>query len=148
MMGSDFPPVAELLPHRGAAVLVDAVLEDTEDAIRVRARISRGNPYFVEGRGVPAWVGIELMAQAAAAHAGLAARRLHRTPNKGMLLGTRRYEAATAYFPEGAELEIRARREFGGEGDINACACEILSEGRTLVTATIVLVEVREGAMP
>ncbi len=148
MRETGFPPVAELLPHRGPAVLIDAVLEDTADTIRVRARVERSHPYHEEGRGVPAWVGIELMAQAVAAHAGLKARRSHQPPNEGMLLGTRRYQAFEPYFSAGMQLEIRAAREFGGGGEISACACEILAEGRTLVSATIILVEVREGTKP
>src|SRR6185312_12521729 len=124
-----FPPIAELLPHRGPSVLLDAVVEDSLDEIR-------------------AWVGIELMAQAIAAHAGLNARRSQTPPKKGMLLGTRRFEASTAYFAEGAELEVEARREFGGDGEIAACACRILSGGETLATATIIIVEIPEDKLP
>jgi len=144
----DFPPVAELLPHRGTAVLLDAVLEDSQDAIRARVRIAPTHPYFEPGRGVPVWVGIELMAQAIAAHAGLAGRRSKGAPKKGMLLGTRRFEASTAYFAEGVELDVEARREFGGDGEIAACACSIVSGGETLATATIIIVEIPEEKLP
>ena len=145
---NDFPPIAELLPHRDRAVLLDAVLEDTADTIRVRTRIGADHPYLVPDRGVPVWVGIELMAQAIAAHAGLSARRDHRPPKKGMLLGSRRFEAKTPYFKLGDELEVRAAREFGDDGGIAACACAILCGGETLVTATLIIVEIPEERMP
>jgi predicted hotdog family 3-hydroxylacyl-ACP dehydratase len=32
-----YPPISELLPHSGSAVLLDAVLEDTPERIRGRA---------------------------------------------------------------------------------------------------------------
>jgi|SRR6185312_6539848 len=143
-----FPPIAELLPHRGPSVLLDAVVEDSLDEIRARVRIGPHHPYHEQGLGVPVWVGIELMAQAIAAHAGLNARRSQTPPKKGMLLGTRRFEASTAYFAEGAELEVEARREFGGDGEIAACACRILSGGETLATATIIIVEIPEDKLP
>lgn len=143
-----FPPIAELLPHRGTAVLLDAVVEDSQDEIRARVRIGSHHPYHEPGHGVPVWVGIELMAQAIAAHAGLSARRSQTPPKKGMLLGTRRFEASTAYFTEGAELFVEARREFGGDSEIAACACRILSGGETLATATIIIVEIPEEKLP
>ncbi len=146
-MGEMFPPAAELVPHAGRAVLIDTVLEDTPDSIRVSARVRPESPYCVPGLGLPAWVGIELMAQAIAAHAGLGARRERKPPRAGMLLGTRRFEAAAAYFPEGAELEVRAQRDFGDDGGLAACACTILSGDRILAQATIIIVEIGKENM-
>jgi predicted hotdog family 3-hydroxylacyl-ACP dehydratase len=146
-MAETFPPVAELLPHAGRSVLIDAVLEDTRDSIRATARITPENPYFVPGLGVPVWVGIELMAQTIAAHAGLAARREQRPPRAGMLLGTRRFEADAAYFPEGAELQVCAQRDFGDDGGLAACTCTILSGDRTLARATLIIVEIGKEKM-
>ena len=146
-MTEAFPPATELLPHRGRAALIDKVLEDTRDNIRVSAHITPENPYFEPGLGVPAWVGIELMAQAIAAHAGLAARREQKPPRAGMLLGTRRFAASMAYFPAGSELEVRAQRDFGDDGGLAACACTILSGDRILAQATIIVIEIGEENM-
>jgi predicted hotdog family 3-hydroxylacyl-ACP dehydratase len=145
-----YPPIAELLPHRGASVLLDAVLEDHAGGLRARVTIRSDHPYLVPGRGIPAWVGIELMAQAAAAHAGLKARSSQMPPNGGMLLGTRRFEALEPWFREGMELEVSAEQEFGesGEGGVSACVCAIRSGGRTLATATLVVLEIIGGKMP
>jgi 3-oxoacyl-[acyl-carrier-protein] synthase-1 len=144
-----YPPVAELLPHAGAAVLLDAVVEQRADSLRARLRITPAHPYFEPGRGVPVWVGIELMAQAIAAHAGLIARRSQNPPKKGMLLGTRRYEASVAYFTEGTELEVQAHREFGEDaGGVAACVCSISCGGKELATATLIIVQVDEKDMP
>jgi len=147
-MTEKFPPVTELLPHAGKAVLIDAVLSDSADAIRVAAHVSAAHPFFVAGEGVPVWVGIEMMAQAIAAHAGLQARREQRPPNAGMLLGTRKFEAEVPYFREGATLEVRAEREFGDTGGIAACACAILCDGQTLARASIIIVEVDGEKLP
>jgi predicted hotdog family 3-hydroxylacyl-ACP dehydratase len=147
-MDNRFPPITELLPHRGRAVLLDAVLENTEDRIRASAHITSNHPFFVAGHGVPAWVGIELMAQAAAAHAGMESRRLRHPPRKGLLLGTRRYQMQSGYFPDGAQLEIIAEREFGGSNGVGACACRIVSQSQILASATIIIIEISEDMMP
>lgn len=146
-MAEPYPPATELLPHEGRAVLIDTVLEDDQDSIRVSAHVDTTNPYFVPGRGLPVWVGIELMAQAIAAHAGLGARRDNKPPRAGMLLGTRRYEASVPYFPEGAELEVRAVRDFGDDGGLAACACTILRGDEVMARATIIIVEIDKEKM-
>jgi len=144
-----YPPLPELLPHAGPAVLLDAVLEQRPDSLRAGLRITPAHPYFEPGRGVPVWVGIELMAQAIAAHAGLIARRSQNPPKKGMLLGTRRYEASVAYFADGMDLEVEAHREFGEDaGGVAACVCRISSGGRELAKATLIIVQVDEKDMP
>jgi predicted hotdog family 3-hydroxylacyl-ACP dehydratase len=147
-MHETYPPVFELLPHQGPAVLIDEVLNDSENSISVAANVTREHPFFVTSHGVPSWVGIELMAQAIAAHAGLSGRRLRRPPRVGMLLGTRRYLATTSYFEEGSRLEIKANREFGDTGGIAACKCSILCEGRTLAEASLIIIEIGPEGIP
>ncbi|MDE2091757.1 MAG: hypothetical protein KGJ08_07650 [Gammaproteobacteria bacterium] len=141
-MNEVFPSAAELLPHQGRAVLRDEVLINSEDGIHVNALITREHPFYIANYGVPSWVGIELMAQAIAAHAGLKGRRSNKPPRIGMLLGTRRYQSTTPYFHEGERLEILAEREYGDAGGIAACACTILCDRKTLAQATLIIVEI------
>lgn len=47
---------------------------------------------------MPAWFGIELMAQAIAAHVGLLSMRDGNPARPGVLLGSRKYEAHTPAF--------------------------------------------------
>lgn len=147
-MAGAFPPVAELLPHRGHAVMLDAVLEHSENHTVARVCITRMHPLFVAGQGVPVWAGIEFMAQAAAAHAGLNNRRSGGTPRIGMLLGTRRYQAHTDYFAENMQLEVRAQREFGDNQGVGACRCHISHNGQILASATLIVVETSEDWTP
>ncbi|MDE2069948.1 MAG: 3-hydroxylacyl-ACP dehydratase [Gammaproteobacteria bacterium] len=147
-MRGAFPSVAELLPHRGRAVMLDAVLEHSADHTVARVCIARTHPLFVTGHGVPVWAGIEFMAQAAAAHAGLNNRRAGGAPHIGMLLGTRRYQAHTDYFAENMQLEVRAEREFGDSQGVGACRCRISHNGQTLASATLIVVETSEALAP
>ena len=147
-MTDTFPAIAELVPHAGPALLLDAVVEQAEGRIRARVRISSASRYFVAGLGLPAWVGLELMSQAVAAYAGLRARQAQRPPSAGMLLGTRRYDARISFFPEGADLEIECVRDFGADSGVAACACTIRSGEQTWADATIIIVELDEESRP
>lgn len=138
----DFPPPAQLVPHAGPAILIDRIVEDTAAHAVASATITAAHPYFVAGHGVPAWIGIELMAQVIAAHAALdGGNGDDAAPRRGMLLGTRRYHARVAWFAEGTQLAIRAERAFGHGGGMAACDCRIEADGRVLAEATIIILE-------
>jgi predicted hotdog family 3-hydroxylacyl-ACP dehydratase len=141
-MTDKLPPVAALLPHAGQAILIDALLEVGDDGARSVARISSAHPFFVAGKGVPAWGGIEMMAQTVAARAGFEGRLAGRAPRAGMLLGTRRYRVHQPWFAEGANLLIEADHAYGGAGGICVCECRILEGGKRLVEAAITILEI------
>jgi predicted hotdog family 3-hydroxylacyl-ACP dehydratase len=145
-MNADFPPVAQLLPHAGRAVLIDTLLENSRDAVRAVARITSAHPFFVPGKGVPAWVGVEMMAQTIAAHAGLEGRAEGRSPRAGLLLGTRRYRMYAPFFAQGANLVVEADRAGGGPGGVAACECRILDGETRLVEAAITIIEINTGS--
>ncbi|HEX7339136.1 MAG TPA: 3-hydroxylacyl-ACP dehydratase [Rhodanobacteraceae bacterium] len=142
-MSRAFPPIAELLPHTGRAILVDAVSAHTDSTTTATVTITPAHAYFENGHGVPAWVGIEMMAQVIAAHGALEARAHDDTrPRQGMLLGTRHYDGRVAWFAEGARLDVHIERSFGHNGGgMAACDCRIEQAGRVLATATVIIVE-------
>jgi predicted hotdog family 3-hydroxylacyl-ACP dehydratase len=143
MAKQDLTPLdpSGVLPHTGSAVLIDAIVDAGDGEITAIATITARHPYLVAGHGVPAWVGIELMAQTAAAHSGLIAQRSGGTLRRGMLLGTRHYQAQVAWFAEGTRLVIHAAREFGDTGAMAACRCRIEADGATLAEATLIIYE-------
>ncbi|MDE2317684.1 MAG: hypothetical protein KGK06_14855, partial [Xanthomonadaceae bacterium] len=63
-------PIAELLPHAGAMILLDAVLEHGPEHALCRRRVPAGGLLHDADGALPAWMGVELMAQAIAAWAG------------------------------------------------------------------------------
>jgi len=140
-----YPSIAELLPHRGPAVLLDAVLEDQADSLRARVRIRPDHPYFEAGPGVPAWVGIEYMAQAIAAGAGLSAREKGNQAGKtGFLLGCRSLKLTVDSFQVGDRLTIEARRTWG-ENQLGSFACTVQRDGQVLVEGALT---VYQGPIP
>ncbi|HEX4909534.1 MAG TPA: 3-hydroxylacyl-ACP dehydratase, partial [Permianibacter sp.] len=90
--------MAELLPHAGDMILLDAVLSCDDEQIVVTAT-PHADTILVDDKGVlPAWTGIEYMAQAIACFAGVHERVHGRPPKVGFLLGTRSYDSKVAAF--------------------------------------------------
>lgn len=145
MMAGDFPPFAKLVPHTGQAVLLDEVLEEDALGITAAVCIVRSHPFYSETLGgVPTWVGIELMAQAIAAYAGLIGLREDKQPRAGYLLGTRRFRPTIPAFPEGMRLTIRAKLQYLEDSGLAAYDCSILDGDALLVQATLTVYQTED----
>lgn len=125
---STFPPITELLPHRGRAVLLGQVL--AHDATTTVCTVDPdGGALFRDADGrVPAWVGLEFMAQAVAAHGGLLDREASREPRPGLFLGSRRLAFSVAAFEPGQALEVTATHLRGSTG-LLAFDCRVRAPG-------------------
>jgi len=132
-----FPPVAELVPHEGALLLIDEVLASDDDHIRAVAIVRRDCPFWVHDRGIPGYLAFEFMAQAISAQDGLERRKIGQSPQLGFLLGSRKYAVATDWFEDGERLEITARAVLN-EGELRAFACTVSGRGTpNLATALV-----------
>lgn len=78
--------------------------------------ISAESTFYRDARGVPAYVGLEYMAQTIAAYDGVQRMQTDKQPVIGFLLGTRRYEAPRPYFEAGETLHIRVDMTFNDSG--------------------------------
>ena len=129
-----------LVPHRAPMRLVDRLLNWDEDSVAVEVEVP-AEGLVVDAGGVPAWVGVEYMAQAIAAWAGCHARQAGQAPSIGFLLGTRRYEAQCTYFRSGARLRVEARCELLGENGLGMFACRIMQGEDVLAVANVSVFE-------
>jgi predicted hotdog family 3-hydroxylacyl-ACP dehydratase len=129
-------PITALVPHRPPMLLIDRLLEDDAEQVKAEAVIRPGQ-LFLMSEGLPAWVGIELMAQTVASFAGLRALEKREPVRLGFLLGTRRYECSRPFFPTGARLEIEARQELVGDNGLAVFSCKILLENEVVATAQL-----------
>ena len=120
--------ITELVPHAGPMCLLDRVVAYGDDWLRAEVGIGPQS-VFADERGVPAWVGIEYMAQAIAAYGGLLERRKGGKPKIGFLLGTRNYACDADYFTIGQNLSIVVTRELIAENGLNVFACELEAKG-------------------
>ena len=116
--------VEELIPHDGAMCLLDRVVEAGADFVETELRVRRDG-LFDDGHSVPAWLGLEYMAQAAAAWAGLRARDDGTARQVGFLLGTRCFTTSVARLPCDTVLRVRARQLAASEQGLATFDCEL-----------------------
>jgi predicted hotdog family 3-hydroxylacyl-ACP dehydratase len=127
-------PVAELLPQGPEAIVIDAIVEHSAVRSIAVANVSERSTYC-EGSGVPAWAGIEYMAQTIAAHAGLEARARGEPPELGFLLGTRAYSTSVEEFPIGSRLTVSVEPEVV-DARFAAFKC-VIALDRVVATAVV-----------
>jgi predicted hotdog family 3-hydroxylacyl-ACP dehydratase len=127
----ELPAVADVLPHTGSAVLLDVVLEHNTKVTVCAADPARATAYALSDGTIPAWVGLELLAQGVAAHAGLEARVRGEPPSLGLFLGSRRIVIHADALPSGRRLLVRVEHRLGREGPVSF-ACSLI-DADTLV---------------
>lgn len=138
--------IKTVVPHGGHMLMLDRLLSRTDDSVVVSAVIHPEN-IFADAHGVPAWIGIEYMAQAVAAWAGCRALARNEPVKIGFLLGTRRYHSHCQHFHFGAQLRIEARCEIFGDNGLGMFSCRILDGERELASAQISVFEPPDTAL-
>lgn len=118
-------PLADLLPHAGDMILIDEVLSFDEEQIHTRTTITPGGLFNDSNGNMPAWVGIELMAQSVAAYAGCLARSRGEPVALGFLLGSRKFECNVEHFPAGSQLTIHALRSLQDDSGMGVFECRL-----------------------
>ena len=126
--------VAVLIPHSGDMVLLDRII-DYDDQGLTAELVVRGDGLLGGDESVPAWAGIEYMAQTIAAYAGMMARQADEPIRLGFLLGTRRYNSNVAAFKVGSTLTIWVKKIMQDNG-LGVFDCRIQGEDVEL-TATL-----------
>ncbi len=128
-------PVDALLPHRAALRLVDTLLDYGTDHVRVSLTVRDAPPFGDGDGGVPAYLGLEYMAQAISVFSGLELHSAGVAPKIGLLIGTRRYHAAVPRFADGAVLTVTANRVLGGDDTLWVFDCTISDAAGTLLAS-------------
>ncbi len=98
---------ADLLPHAPPAVLLESVLEQREDGLVCRGRIPSSSPFVSRGRA-PAWVALEMAAQATAVLEALGRLKDRRSPRRrqGYLVRVRGARLAAPSIAAGRALRV------------------------------------------
>ena len=116
--------VEEVIPHSRKMVFLET-LESADESHLLASMCIREDAYFINEQSVPAWVGIEYMAQAIAAYAGVLAKSDGQPIKVGLLLGTRRYTSKVSSFPVGQKLYVRATPLHNEESGLGVFECAI-----------------------
>ena len=136
-------PIESLLPHAAPMLMLDQVLSHDADSVIAAVTLRPDHP-FATPDGVPAHVGIELMAQTCGLWAGIEARTGGEAARVGFLLGTRRYKATRPWFAMGERLEIHARVVFRDQG-MGVFDCQIKGGDEVVALAQLTVYQPADG---
>lgn len=120
-------PVADLITHSGDKILLGQVLEYDQEQLVAQAQVQPDSVYL-RGAGEPPWLGLEYMAQAVAAFAGVRRREAGGTPKVGMLIGTRKYRCQLKSLPVGLKMRIEVKALFEDEQGLSVFECRIIGD--------------------
>ena len=138
---NQLPDIEEVLQHRGNMRLIDHLIEFNNESI-VAEYSPRSDAWYADDQGkMPAWIGIELMAQTVAAHVGMLKRSAKMPQKNGALVGTRRYSSAVSSFAAGLALQIQVTVVYQDTSGLGAYDCSINCDGSALATATLKVFE-------
>jgi predicted hotdog family 3-hydroxylacyl-ACP dehydratase len=128
--------VEDLVPHRGAMSLLDAIVDYGPDWLRATATPRPGG-MFAGAHGAPAWLGIEYMAQAASAFGGIEQVQRGERPSIGLLIGARYYRCMQDHFAFDSPLGVLAKIALRDAEDFAAYDCRIDVAGRVIAECTL-----------
>ncbi|GAC13139.1 ApeP family dehydratase [Aliiglaciecola lipolytica] len=120
--------LSEFVPHSGKMCLLDEIVDFGDGWLKAKVHI-KPDSMFVEKQGVSAIIGIEYLAQAVAAYAGSKERKSGLKPKLGFLLGCRKYQSTTDYFPMGSILNIEVKLEMEADNGLNVFNAHLTGEG-------------------
>ncbi len=125
----NFPYAVEtLLPQSQQMVLIDQVLQANEEFVVVELTVRDDGLFSDSDHTVPAWVGLEYMAQAVAAYSGYQRKLKNQAIELGFLLGTRFYECSVDHFNCGDRLIVRAEKIIEAANDMVVFDCYLSGE--------------------
>ena len=122
-------PLPTMLPHSRAMILIGEPAASGHDWAEASVRIAEDSLFYEPGKGVPAWIGAEYMAQTVALFAGVASRRADEEIMIGLLLGSRQYKVSAPYFKLGSLLRVRGQRVWQDDR-MAVFECRIDAESR------------------
>ncbi len=130
--------IEQVLPHAHPMILLSRFIEAGSDYAICQVDISPLSAFYQpELSAVPAYVGIEYMAQTIAAYAGANALQQGGKVQVGFLLGCRKYSPEVSHFTQGAVLKVKATKLVMDESGLSVFDCQISIEGQTVVTANL-----------
>lgn len=138
-------PVAEFVLHREPMLLLDQLIKIGPEFALCEWRIREDNGFLVRNVGVPAYIGVEYMAQCIATHAGARERVDGFPPPVGLLLGTRHYKASQRYFELGVTYRVECKELVRNMEGMGSFDCRIFLKGETIAEARLAVLQKLRG---
>ncbi len=129
-------PIADVVPHGAPMILIDQLEQYDEDSVTTSVLI-RSDSMFCDGERIPAWIGIEYMAQTIAAYSGAHARDNGQQVVIGFLVGTRKYHCEVENFLVGERLTVYAHKLIMGDNGLRVFECTISRNNTVIAEANL-----------
>lgn len=138
-------PASEFVMHRESMLLLDTLVESGDNGTICEWQV-RADDEFVESElGIPAYVGVEFMAQCVAVHAGARARIVGLGPPLGFLLGARHFKSSVSHFGIGEVYRATCQELIRDDSGMGSYECHILHGGKKVAEARIAVLEKDRG---
>jgi predicted hotdog family 3-hydroxylacyl-ACP dehydratase len=127
--------IEDLLYHARPMILIDRVEAYDTETIQTVVEIDVSSPFLEDGQ-VPAYVGIEYMAQSIAAYSGIKALQAGGVVKIGYLASARNMTLQTVGFKIGEKLEIEAKLVYD-EAPMAVFDCQINTNDKMVAAARL-----------
>jgi predicted hotdog family 3-hydroxylacyl-ACP dehydratase len=135
---SQFPAPADLVRHRGDALLLDEITCGDDKHLEARVVVRPGTAYSDYAGHLPAWAGPEIMAQAISAFSGLRLLRARgQSAPIGLLLGIRSYRCVVGEFRCGETLLVEVAESSEDEDGMAVFDCRICRAGDVVASGRL-----------
>jgi predicted hotdog family 3-hydroxylacyl-ACP dehydratase len=138
-------PAAEFVLHRQPMLVLDHLVDIGPEYAICEWHVSEDSAFLVPDRGVPAYAGLEYMAQCVAVYGGARGRINGFPPQTGLLLGTRHYRGRVRYFEVGVAYQIDCRELARTEDGMASFDCKILLDSETIAEGRLTVLEHQKG---
>src|SRR3954463_1097218 len=128
--------VEEVVPHRGSLCPPASIDGYGTDWLRASVTTRPATAFATEA-GIPGWVGIEYMAQTAAAFGGIEQVQRGERPSIGLLIGARYYRSMVDLIPFGTRVTVLVTLAMRDAADFAAYDCTVDSESSRLAECTL-----------
>lgn len=140
-----FDSVQDLLLHQPPMLLLKSIVKWDETGLEALVDPKDSALFADEHGAVPCWVGIEYMAQAIGAYAGIESRTEGVPLCLGFLLGTRRYSAKVVSFDPEQLLRVKVRELLRDETNLVLFDCQIYADDQLLASAEIKAIQPKDA---
>ncbi|WP_018623677.1 ApeP family dehydratase [Kangiella aquimarina] len=131
-------PVSEFVPHSAPMVLIDKIVDFDESSLVAEFSVSAESRFFqTDIPGIESWVGVEYMAQAIAALAGIRAFLVNQPVNLGFLLGTRKLELFQQQFNNNQTYTVQIKELYMDDSGLGSFDCSIVQNNQCVCAAKL-----------
>ena len=138
-------PASEFVLHRKPMLLLDRLIDIEPGYVLCDWKVLESNEFFAPGYGVPAYIGVEYMAQSIAVYAGACARVHGLFPPLGFLLGTRHYQTTIQYFELDVTYRVVCRELIRDANGMGSYECRIMHHDMNVAEGRLTVLEKQQG---